>query len=75
MCIYLIIPRNYYSFYKSLALERKNILDASKMQHHKQEASTANKKKNRSSQEAKTLRNRSAVSSYRRTATKTKKRL
>ena len=75
MCNQLIIPRDYHIFYKSLALERKSILDASETQQHEQEASTANKKKDRSSLAAKTLRNRSAVTGCRRTATKTKKRL
>jgi len=75
MCNQLIIIRNYHSFYISLALERESISDASETQQHEQKASTANKKKDRSSLAAKTLRNKSAVTGYRRTAPKTKKRL
>jgi len=72
MCKQLIIPRNYHCFYKSLALERKSISDASETQQHEQETSTANKKKDKSSLAAKTPRNKSAVTGYRRTTTKTK---
>ena len=64
MCNQLIIPRDFHGFYKSLALERKSISDASETQQHEQETSTANKNKDRSSLAAKTLRNRSAVTGY-----------